>query len=112
MTLKNLRPGTISDARLARIDDWDNNNTVGDDTQDRSDRGVWARDNPSLRTTTLSNIKFSQTVDTALAGFGAACSPVSAATPTTTDLTSVVTARLGPLNAGKAATTTFVYRRQ
>jgi hypothetical protein len=112
MTLKNLGPGTISDVRLARIVDWDNNNTFGDDTQDRSDRGVWARDNPSLRSTTLSNIKFTQAVDTALAGFGAACSPASVATPTTSDVTSVVTARLGPLNAGKAATTTFVYRRQ
>lgn len=112
MTLKNLGPGTVLDVRLARIVDWDLNNTIGDDTQDRSDRGVWARDNPSLRSMTLSNIKFSQTVHTAVAGFGAACSPASLATPTTSDATSVVTALLGPLNAGKAATTTFVYRRQ
>ena len=113
MTLKNLGPGTILDVRLARIIDFDNSGDFGDDTQDRSDRSVWARDNTTLVGATLSNIKFTQPADTALFFDGSAhCSPGSVATPTATDLWAFVTARLGPLNAGKAATTTFVYRRQ
>ena len=110
MTLKNNGP-TVNDVRLARVVDMDINNDFSDDTQDRSDRGVFGRDS-SLIGFTLTNVAFNQFVDTAVVGFGPACSPASLATPTTSDSTSVVTARIGPMNNGVSKKTTFVYRRQ
>ena len=110
MTLKNLGP-TVADVRLARVVDMDINNDFSDDTQDRSDRGVFGRDS-SLIGFTISNVSFNQGVHTAVAGFGPSCSPASLATPTTSDSTTVITARIGPMNTGVSKKTTFVYRRQ
>lgn len=110
MTLKNLGANK-TDVRLARIVDWDNDNTVGGDNQLLSERGVLSNGDGG-HSTTLTNTTFAQSVDRALAGFGPACSPASVATPTLSDLTSVVTARLGNMNNGKKAISTFVYRRQ
>ena len=108
MTLKRLGP-FVNDVRLARVTDFDNDNDIGDDVQDRSDRGIWARD---IHAVSLSNITFSQFTDTAVGGGGAACSQASAATPTTADSFNNVTARLGGMGLGNTKKTTFVYRRQ
>lgn len=110
MTLKNLGP-FAGDVRLARVVDFDVDNTPGGDVHDRSDKGVWARE---ARGMTLTNITFGQAIDTAIVGVGAdGCSLPSFATPTgVADNGHAVTARLGSMNPGKTLKTTFVYRRQ
>jgi hypothetical protein len=108
MTLRRLGVG-LPDVRLARVVDFDNDNDFGDDTQDRSDRGIFSRD---IRGVSLSNITFGQPTDTSVSLSSAACSPVSSATPTTTDSYDNVTARLGVMGTGNTKKTTFVYRRQ
>jgi hypothetical protein len=108
MTLKRLGTG-VADVRLARIFDPDVDNTFSVE-EDRSDRGVWAR---VSRAVTLTNITYTQAVDTAYqSSFSAACSPASLAVPRFGDDAAVVTARLGVLGTGNNKKTTFVYRRQ
>ena len=73
MSLRNLGP-TVTDVRLARIVDWDNDNTVGGDNQFLLERGT-AANGDGGHTTTLTNVTFTQPADRAIAGFGPACSP-------------------------------------
>jgi hypothetical protein len=107
MTLTNLGLAA-GEVRMARVVDFDNDNDFGDDTQDRTDRSVTAREVHGL---SLTNTKFGQPVDTAVTFASASCSSTSVSTPTTTDGYSNVTARLGNIGVGKKATTILRYGR-
>ncbi len=115
MTLKRLG-GAVGDVRLSRVADFDIDNTFGDDQQDKSDRGVWARQiGGAGHAVTLSNITFATPTSTTLPAdgiFDVACNPTPGANPTTQDGTSHVTAHFGTMGFNNTKKTTFVYRRQ
>ncbi|PYQ16714.1 MAG: hypothetical protein DMF80_03735 [Acidobacteria bacterium] len=111
MALTNISGSTISDVRLARVYDPDNDNDFGDDLQDTSDRGIWARD---VNAVTLTGITFPFPTDTATGGGAfAECSPTGEPTPTLTDNgLANVTYRLGNMAPGQKRIVKFVYRAE